>query len=279
MRELDAQLVTSTVRRLALDAAFELGEAELQALRRARDEEEGRAERVLGIVLENAEIARGERLPICQDTGVAIVFAEVGEEVVIVGGVLCDAVNEGVRRAYTEGHLRASVVSDPFLRRNTGDNTPAVVHVSHVPGDRLRLCFCAKGAGSENMTRLVMLKPADGEKGVVEFVARAVVEGAPNACAPLVVGVGVGGTSELACLLAKRALLRPIGERHTQAHIARLEEQILDAVNSSGVGPQGLGGRTTALAVHIETHPCHIASLPVCVALDCHAHRHKEAVL
>ena len=279
MRKLQAKLITDAVRRLALEAAFELGGTEVKALKRARNAEEGRARRILDIVLENASIARKERLPLCQDTGVAVVFVDLGGELVIVGGTLDDAVEEGVRRAYAEGRLRASMVGDPFLRRNTGDNTPAVVHVKRVPGDRLRLRFCAKGAGSENMTRLTMLRPADGERGVVEFVTRAVVEGAPNACAPVVVGVGVGGTSELACILAKRALLRPLGERHPDERVARLEEEILEAVNSSGVGPQGLGGRTTALAVHIETHPCHIATFPVCVALDCHAHRHKEAVL
>lgn len=279
MRKLEAKLIADAVRRLALDAAFDLGEAELRALERARDAEEGRARRILEIVIENARIAREERLPLCQDTGVAVLFAEVGEELVVAGGTLYDAVNEGVRRAYTEGRLRASIVSDPFARRNTRDNTPAVVHLRRVPGERLKLVFCAKGAGSENMTRLGMLSPADGEKGVVGFVTRTVVEGAPNACAPVVVGAGVGGTSELACILAKRALLRPLGEKHPDAHVARLEDEILEAVNSSGVGPQGLGGRTTALAVHVETHPCHIASLPVCVALDCHAHRHKEAVL
>jgi fumarate hydratase subunit alpha len=234
---------------------------------------------LLGIIRENAGLAASTGEPICQDTGLAVVFLELGQEVSITGGDLYDAINEGVRRGYVNGYLRKSVVSDPLIRKNTGDNTPAIIHTDIVPGSDLRIIVAPKGAGSENSSALKMLKPADGEEGVIQFVLEVVKAAGPNACPPIVAGVGVGGNLEKSALLAKRSLLRPLGERHPQPHIARLEEEILRRINSTGIGPQGLGGRITALDVHVEVYPTHIASLPVAVNIQCHASRHAEAVL
>ena len=234
---------------------------------------------MLRIVKENARLAADTGEAICQDTGLAVVFLEIGQDVHVVGGDLCEAVNEGVRRGYVNGYLRKSVVKDPLIRENTGDNTPAIIHVQIVPGSDLKIVVAPKGAGSENSSGLKMLKPADGKDGVVNFVLETVEAAGPNACPPIVLGVGIGGNLETSALLAKKALLRPLGRRHPEPHIAGLEEEILELVNKTGIGPQGLGGRITALDVHVEVYPTHIASLPVAVNIQCHASRHAEAVL
>ncbi len=234
---------------------------------------------ILKQLLENARIARENDVPMCQDTGFAVVFLELGQEVNITGGFLYDAVNEGVRKGYTEGYLRKSIVNHPLQRINTGDNTPAVIHTTVVPGDKLTITVAPKGGGSENMSAIRMLKPAEGREGVKKFILETVKNAGPNPCPPIIVGVGMGGTFEKAALLAKQALLRPLGEPHPEPDIADLESELLEEINKTGIGPQGLGGKTTALAVHILTYPCHIASLPVAVNINCHAARHKKAVL
>jgi len=279
MREVHVKEVKELVRRLFVEANLYLGEDVLEALRRALQQEESPVGReVLEELLENAEVARRERLPICQDTGLAVVFVELGQEVRMVGGDLYEAINQGVRRAYKEGYLRKSVCH-PFSRKNTGDNTPAVVHLEVVPGDEVRIIAAPKGGGSENMSRVVMLTPAAGKEGVVRYVVERVRESGANPCPPIVVGVGIGGTLEQAALIAKKSLLRPLGEHHPDPEVAALEEEILRRVNALGIGPQGYGGKITALAVHVEMVPCHIASLPVAVNIQCHAHRHKEGVI
>lgn len=279
MREIHVQQVTEAVSRLFVEANTFLGEDVLSALRRAREHEESPAAReVLGELLENATIARQEEVPMCQDTGLAVVFVELGQEVRIEGGYLYDAIQEGMRRGYREGYLRKSACH-PFTRANTGDNTPAIIHMELVPGDRIRIVAVPKGGGSENMSRVVMLTPAVGKKGVVDFVIERVKESGSNPCPPIIIGVGIGGTFEKAAILAKKALLRPLGSVHPDQEVAALEGEILQRVNDLGIGPQGYGGRTTALGVHIEMMPCHIASLPVAVNIQCHAARHKEAVL
>jgi fumarate hydratase subunit alpha len=230
-------------------------------------------------LLKNADIARSEDVPMCQDTGFAVVFVELGQDVHIEGGALEDAINEGVRRGYTEGYLRKSIVGHPLERVNTGDNTPAVIHLKLVPGNKMKITVAPKGGGSENMSGIKMLKPAEGVEGVKKFVLDTVKAAGPNPCPPIIVGVGIGGTFEKCALLAKEALLRPVGTPSHRPEIARLERELLDEINSTGIGPQGLGGRFTALAVHIEIYPVHIASLPVAVNINCHASRHKEIVL
>ncbi|GAB4252577.1 fumarate hydratase [Deferrisoma sp.] len=278
MRDVPVQAITETVRRLCVEANTRLGDDVVRAFERFRDTEESPTGRdVLEQLLENARIARDEGLPLCQDTGFAVVFVDLGQDVHLVGGDLYEAVNEGVRRGYEEGYLRKSIVADPLRRKNTGDNTPAVVHVRVVPGDRVRITFAPKGGGSENMSGIAMLKPADGVEGVKRFVVERVREAGPNPCPPTIVGVGIGGTFEVAALLAKRALLRPGGEPNPDPFYADLERELLGRINALGIGPAGLGGTTTSLAVHIEAHPCHIASLPVAVNIQCHSARHKEA--
>ncbi|RMG97612.1 MAG: fumarate hydratase [Candidatus Dadabacteria bacterium] len=278
MREVPVQQITEAVRRLCVEANTRLGDDVVRAFERFRDAEQSPTGRdVLGQLLENARIARDEGLPLCQDTGFAVVFVDLGQDVHLVGGDLYEAVNEGVRRGYEEGYLRKSIVADPLRRKNTGDNTPAVVHVRIVPGDRVRITFAPKGGGSENMSGIAMLKPADGVEGVKRFVVERVREAGPNPCPPTIVGVGIGGTFEVAALLAKRALLRPVGEPNPDPFYADLEQELLGRINALGIGPAGLGGTTTSLAVHIEAHPCHIASLPVAVNIQCHSARHKEA--
>jgi len=230
-------------------------------------------------LLMNAEIAREDRIPICQDTGFAVVFVELGQDVRIVGGDFYKAINDGVRKGYTEGYLRKSIVSHPLERKNTGDNTPAVIHTKIVPGENLRLIVAPKGGGSENMSAVKMLKPSEGVEGLKKFVIEVVKAAGPNPCPPVVVGVGVGGTFEKAAQLSKEALLRDLGKKSGYSDIAELEEELLEEINRLGIGPQGLGGKITALAVHIEIYPTHIASLPVAVNINCHAARHKEAVL
>jgi len=275
MREIEAGIITERVRDACIEACTVLPADVLEALRRAREIEESPAGRdVLDQLIENAEIARSEHVPICQDTGLALVFVEIGQDVHVVGGGLCDAINEGVRRGYDEGYLRKSVVRHPLDRVNTGDNTPAVIHTDIVAGDSLRIALAPKGGGSENMSAVKMLKPSDGAQGVVHFVTDTVIQAGSNPCPPLIVGVGLGGTIEKAAILSKKAILRRLGRPSENATDAQLESELLEAVNATGVGPAGLGGRVTALAVHVESYPCHIASLPAAVTLQCHAARH-----
>ncbi|MHC4916020.1 MAG: fumarate hydratase [Planctomycetota bacterium] len=279
-RELPASDVTAAVEKLAAEVLYHLGKPELEALERARAAEESELGRAaLDDVLRNAQIAAQGELPLCQDTGLAVVFIDWGQDVRLVGGALQEAVDEGVRRAQKVAYMRASVLGDPLLRANTGDNTPAIVHLRMAEGDGVKICYVAKGGGAENMSRLAMLRPADGADGIVEFAVRTVREASANPCPPVIVGIGVGGNFERAAELAKRALIRPLGQPSPVEHLAELEKRVLEGVNATGVGPSGLGGRVTALAVHVEAAPCHLASLPVAVNLDCHAHRHAEAEL
>ncbi len=281
MRELDSREITTAVARLAELANFELPDDFVGALRSAKSaERSGRGLQVLQLLDTNQELARESRVPTCQDTGFVLVFAEVGQDLRIVGGGLEEAIQAGVASGYAEHYLRASIVRDPlFDRVNTRDNTPAVIHTEIVPGDRLKLSLLVKGAGSENSTQLGMLTPAHGPEGVLRFVVDAVKKAGPNACPPLVVCVGVGGTADKALLIAKKASLRKLGSPNPDPRIAEFEQRILEAVNETGIGPQGYGGLVTALAAHVETYPTHIASLPVAVNLQCHAVRHQEAVL
>jgi fumarate hydratase subunit alpha len=253
----------------------------MDALRRAQEREESPlGRRVLEQIVRNAELAQEEMLPICQDTGVAVIFLEVGQDVHLVGGDLMDALRRGVSEGYREGYLRASMVERPFSARiNTRDNTPPIVHMDIVPGDRVRLRLMPKGAGCENVSRLAMLLPGAGREGVMRFVTETVEDAGGKPCPPVIVGVGIGGTAEYAMLLAKKALLRPVGQPHPDAEVAALEAELLRRVNALGIGPQGVGGRVTALAVHVEVFPSHIASLPVAVNIQCHAARVAEAVV
>lgn len=280
MREIEAKNITAAIKKMCTDANFFLGEDVLAAFKKFKEEEESPiGKHILGLLEENAKIAKEELVPMCQDCGFAVVFVELGQEVHIKGGNLEEAINQGVRQGYQEGYLRKSILSDPIKRVNTGDNTPAVIHVRVVSGDKLKLIIAPKGGGSENMSGVKMLKPSDGIEGVKNFVIQRVKEAGSNPCPPIVVGVGIGGTFEVAALLAKKALLRHLGEPSSDPEAAALEKELLTKVNNLGIGPQGLGGRTTALAVHVEKYPCHIASLPVAVNINCHAARHQEAVL
>ena len=279
MREINAQRITDAVKRLCIEANCHLGEDMKTCISGCHARETWpQAKEILGRIIENYEIADDENLPICQDTGVACVFLKIGQDVHITGD-LTDAVNEGVRQGYDEGYLRKSVVRDPLDRVNTGDNTPAMLYVELVRGDRIEITVAPKGFGSENMSRIAMLRPSDGLQGVKDFVVRTVEEAGPNPCPPIVVGVGIGGTFDKAALLAKKALLRPVDERNSAPFYAKLEEELLDEINTLGIGPQGFGGLTTALAVNIETFPTHIAGLPVAVNINCHVTRHKTEVL
>jgi fumarate hydratase subunit alpha len=281
MREIDANIVTETISRLLQEACYRLPADAIAVLRRAFEREESPAARnVLVKLLENAEIATRDEVPLCQDTGMAVVFLELGQDAHVIGGDLYEAVQEGVRRAYADGYLRKSVVSQPFSARiNTKDNTPAVIHTTIVPGEKLKITALSKGFGSENMSRLAMLTPAAGRKGVIDFVVKCVDEAGANPCPPVIVGVGIGGTAEKCMLLAKQSLLRRVGAAHPDSEIAELEDEILKLVNNLGIGAMGYGGRITALAVHVEVFPTHIASLPVAVNLQCHSVRHGEATL
>ena len=281
MREIDVGIVTEQVARMFVEANTLLGEDVVSAFKSCRTTEVSPTGRdVFDQLLANAELARGTGVPLCQDTGLALVFLEIGQDLHLVGGDVREAVQAGVRKACKEGYLRASVVSPPVGKRvNTGDNTPAIIHTKVVPGEQLRIVVAPKGGGSENMSALRMLRPADGREGVKRFVVETVAKAGPNPCPPIVVGVGIGGTFELCALLAKKALLRRLGKSHPEADFAALEAELLEAVNRLGTGPAGLGGNVTALAVHVETHPCHIASLPVAVNINCHSHRHKEVLL
>lgn len=280
MREIRAEQITEAVACLCVESCLFLPEDVVAALEQAYEREESPlGKEVLAQILENARLAREQRLPLCQDTGFACVFLEVGQEVHVVGGNLYEAVNAGVRRAYQEGLLRFSILDHPLRRKNTGDNTPAAIHVEIVPGDRLKVRVMPKGGGCENMSTLRILKPSEGVEGVRRFVVESVFQAGPNACPPLVVGVGLGGTFDQCAFLAKRALFRPLGQPSPDPDDARLERELLEAINRTGLGPAGLGGRITALAVHVESYPCHITALPVAVNIQCHAARHKEVVL
>ena len=280
MRELDVSVVRDTVARLCVEANTKLPEDVKTAILDFQQREKWEIARgVLDQIVENFHIAAGENVPICQDTGMACVFLEVGQEVHFVGGGLYDAVNEGVRRGYAEGYLRKSVVADPIRRGNTGDNTPAMIHTDIVPGDRVQITVGPKGFGSENMSAVKMLKPSDGLEGVKKFVLDTVEAAGPNPCPPMVVGVGIGGTFEKAAYLAKKALMRPMDVRNPDPYYAELEWELLEKVNALGIGPQGFGGLTTALGLNIEVLPTHIAGLPCAVNIGCHATRHKTEVL
>ncbi|MCD6165668.1 fumarate hydratase [candidate division KSB1 bacterium] len=280
MREIHVDKIVATVKKLCMEANYYLGDDVVQALQQALKTEESPLGRsILAQLIENQQIARSEQIPICQDTGFAVLFVNLGQEVRITGGNLIDAINEGVRQGYIEGYLRKSIVRDPLNRVNTGDNTPAVVHLEMSPGDRLSITIAPKGGGSENMSEVRVLKPADGVEGVKQFVIDLVRRSGGNPCPPIIVGVGIGGTFEKCAELAKRALLRELGSQHPDPFYANLEKELLSEINKLGIGPQGLGGSTTALAVFIEPYPCHIASLPVAVNIQCHAARHKSAVI
>jgi fumarate hydratase subunit alpha len=280
MREIEARKVTEAVRDLCIEANTRLPEDHLAALRRALDEEESALGReVLERLLENAEVARERCVAFCQDTGYAVFFVELGSEVRVVGGEIGEAIDEGVRRGYEEGFLRKSIVRGPLDRTNTGDNTPAIVYYDVVPGDRLKLTVLVKGAGCDNMSALKMLTPAEGLPAMKRFVVETIERAGPNASPPLTVGVGIGGPFERAALLAKKALTRPSGEPNPDPEIAKLEGELLDAINATGIGPAGYGGRVTALAVHVESFPTHIAAFPVAVNLDCHSHRTSSVEL
>lgn len=281
MREVKAEQITEVIKDLCMNANYNLGDDVLQALQKAVELEESPTGReILGLILENARIAKEEQVPICQDTGFAIFFVELGQEVHIVGGGFEEAINEGVRQGYTEGYLRKSIVDDPVIdRKNTGDNTPAVIHTQIVPGDKIHITIAPKGGGSENMSEVKMMKAADGIEGVKDFVVDRVKRSGGNPCPPIVVGVGIGGTFEKCALLAKKALLRPLGDRHPDPRFAEVETELLRRINDLGIGPMGLGGRVTALDVHVEVFPCHIASMPAAVNTQCHASRHKEAII
>ncbi len=279
MSEIEATRITRAVRELFLQANFELGADIVASFERGLQEEESPVGReVLSSLLKNAELARETRVPLCQDCGLGIMFVELGQDAHVVGGDLREALEEGVRQAYQEGYLRKSVCH-PLTRANTGDNTPAVIHFNVVPGDRLKITAVPKGGGSENMSRVFMLKPADGWAGVKEKILWSVNEAGPNPCPPIIVGVALGGSFELAAREAKKTLLRPLGSANPDPEAGRLEAELLEAVNDLGVGPMGLGGRVTALAVHLKIMPCHIASLPLAVNIQCHSSRHAEAVL
>ena len=275
MRTLDVAEITENIKEMCIEANHFLSGDMSQALQEALDAEQAPLGRqILGQLKENMAIAGEDMIPICQDTGMAVIFLEVGQEVHFEGGSLEEAVHEGVRRGYTEGFLRKSVVRDPIFRDNTDDNTPAVIHYNIVPGDKVRITVAPKGFGSENMSRIFMLKPADGIEGVKHAVLTAVKDAGPNACPPMVVGVGIGGTFEKCALLAKRALVRPVNQRSEIKYVRELEQELLEKINQTGIGPGGLGGSTTALAVNVETYPTHIAGLPVAVNICCHVNRH-----
>jgi len=280
MRQIHIAEIIEKVRALSIDINTNLGEDVAGALKRSQEVEESPAgKQTLAYLLENIKIAREESIPICQDTGLAIIFVEMGQDVHIIGGNLRDAINEGVRQGYCDGYLRKSVLDDPILRRNTGDNAPAVIHIDIVPGDKLKIKMAAKGGGSENSSAMRMMKPSDGVEGIKEFVLDTVRRAWANPCPPIIVGIGIGGDFERAPALAKKALFRHLGDHNPAPHIADLEMKILNEVNGLGIGPEGFGGTVTALAVHIDVEPCHIASLPVAVNIDCHVSRHREVML
>jgi fumarate hydratase subunit alpha len=280
MRDIHISSITDAVKKLCMEANWNLEPDMLRAFDRALTTERSPAgKQVLQILKDNAEKARTKRIPYCQDTGFVVCFVELGQDVHVTGGGLYDAINEGVRQGYTEGYLRASIVKSPFDRVNTGDNTPAVIHVDVVPGAELKIMIMAKGGGCENRSKYKMLTPAEGIQGVKEFIIECVKTAGPDACPPLILGVGIGGTFEKAAINSKKALFRELGSPNADPAIDALEKELLDRANRLGIGPQGYGGDTTSFGIHIVTFPCHITSLPVAVTIECHAHRHKEVAL
>ena len=280
IREISTEIITDNVKEMCIEANHFLSPDMDKKLKDAAETEKSELGRkILNQLQENLQIAGKEMIPICQDTGMAVFFVEVGQDVHFTGQPIEDAINEGVRRGYTDGYLRKSVVSDPIIRENTKDNTPAVIHYSIVSGDKVKITFAPKGFGSENMSRVFMLKPADGIEGVKNAILTAVKDAGPNACPPMVVGVGVGGTFEKCAILAKKALTRPAGEHSDIEYVADMENELLEKINKLGIGPGGLGGSTTALAVNINTYPTHIAGLPVAVNICCHVNRHAVRVI
>jgi fumarate hydratase subunit alpha len=279
MRQISSSKIVDTVAKLCMDANYFLGKDMIHAFKSYLEKEESETGRdILNQLLHNAEIAEKEHVPLCQDCGFAVIFLELGNEVCIEGSII-DAINEGVRKGYGEGYLRKSILSDPVKGKNTGDNTPAIIHTTFVPGDKIKITVAPKGGGSENMSEVNMMKPADGIEGVKNFVVDRVLRSSSNPCPPVVVGVGIGGTFEYVAFLAKKALLRDMGERNPDPFYADVERELLEKINNLGIGPMGLGGRTTALDVFVETYPRHIASFPVAVNINCHVARHKTAVL
>ena len=275
IRNIDTKIITENIKEMCIEANHYLSKDMEKALKKASETEESElGKKILGQLMDNLDIADKEMIPICQDTGMAVIFMEIGQDVHFEGDVLEDAINEGVRLGYTEGYLRKSVVKDPILRENTKDNTPAIIHYSIVAGDRVKITFAPKGFGSENMSRVFMLKPADGIEGVKNAILTAVADAGPNACPPMVVGVGIGGDFEKAAIMAKQALTRNVEEHSAIPYVCDLEKEMLEKINKLGIGPGGLGGRTTALAVNINTYPTHIAGLPVAINICCHVNRH-----
>lgn len=280
MREVSTKDIIKNIKEMCIEANHYLSEdMECAIHQAAKDEKSPLGRQILNQLEENLEIAGKEMIPICQDTGMAVVFMEIGQEVHVIDGNLEEAIHEGVRQGYVEGYLRKSVVKDPLIRENTKDNTPAIIHYSIIPGDQVKITVAPKGFGSENMSRVFMLKPADGEEGVKNAIIQAVKDAGPNACPPMTVGVGVGGTFEKCALMAKHALTRKIGEHSPLPHIEKMEKEVLETINGLGIGPAGLGGSTTAIAVNIETYPTHIAGLPVGINICCHVNRHVSRTI
>ncbi len=281
MRIIEYEKIVDTVKEMCLEANYDLPADAVDGFKQARDKESSLlGKSILEQCLKNAQIARDERVPICQDTGLAVFFINIGQNARVDGGLLKDAIDEGVRQGYKDGYLRKSSLDDPlFSRENTGDNTPAIIHLDIVAGDKLEITLAPKGGGAENMSRLAMLPPSAGEQGVIDFVVDTIVRAGGNPCPPTVVGVGIGGTFEKVAYLAKKALLWPLNAPNQDERYQQLEQRILHRINNSGIGPQGLGGNVTSFAIHIEHHPCHLASLPVAVNVNCHAHRHAHRVL
>lgn len=280
MREINVNTIAEAVAKLCIEANYVLNSDVYCALEKAKITEESEiGKEILCQLTDNADIAKNENMPICQDTGMAVIFVELGQEVHITGGDLTKAINDGVRKGYTEGYLRKSVVKDPFIRENTKDNTPAIIHYDIVSGDNLKIAVAPKGFGSENMSKIFMLKPSEGIEGAKNAIVKAVDEAGPNPCPPMVVGVGVGGNFEMSAYLAKKALLRPIGSHSDRPHLKDMEDELLQRMNNLGIGPQGLGGRTTVLGVNVESFPTHIAGMPIAVNISCHVTRHAEVTL
>lgn len=280
MREIDVSLITGEVKRMCIEANYILGMDVINRLEESRSlEESDIGESILQDIIRNANVAKEDSIPMCQDTGMVVIFMEIGQDVHFVGGDINEAINQGIREGYQEGYLRKSVVEDPFFRVNTKDNTPGIIHMEIVPGDQVKIVLAPKGFGSENMSRSKMLKPSDGIEGFVDFVLETVSIAGPNPCPPIVVGIGVGGTLDKAAILAKKALTRDIASENPVEYLEELEKTLLKKINDLGIGPQGLGGRTTALSVHINRYPTHIAGLPVVVNINCHASRHKKIII
>ena len=281
MREIDVNKIIPIVKKLCIDASIYIGDDVVEKLKEFQEKEESPiAKEIISIIFENQRLSVEKQMPLCQDTGVAVFFIELGQDVHLVGGDFYKAINEGVRQGYKEGYLRKSMVDDPIIeRKNTKDNTPALIYLDIVQGDKIKITLAAKGGGSENMSEVKMMKAADGIEGVIDFVVDRVKRSGGNPCPPIIVGVGLGGNFEQSALLAKKSLLRPLNEKNPDPKWAKVEDEILERVNNLGIGPQGLGGRTTAIAVQILAKPCHIASMPVAVNIQCHVHRHKSAVI